>query len=136
LVDGQNPVTVQGIQLRFDGQDVTDALTKTDTAGGAEAVYNPGPMTAGSQHTVELTYADSTGASESRSWSFTVAGTVSEGPTLSIQTAGANVIISWQPAGGTLEESADLSDWNTVTGAASPATIAIDDGIRFYRVSQ
>jgi hypothetical protein len=136
LLDGQNPVNVASIQMSFDDQDVTEALTTTDTPAGADASYNPGGLAAGSTHAVELTYADSTGASETRTWSFTVAGTITEGSTVSIQQDGANIIISWQPAGGTLEESTNLTNWNTVEGAASPATIVVGDGNRFYRVRQ
>ncbi len=136
LVDGQNAVTLPSIQLRFDDQDVTGALTKTDTAAGADLSYTPGGMAEGSTHTVELTYADSTGASESRTWSFTVAGTGTGSATLSIEVTGSDIVISWEPAGGTLEESATLSGWTEVAGATSPATIAIGTGSRYYRVSQ
>jgi hypothetical protein len=135
LADGDNAVTLDSIRLEFDGQDVTGALTKTDTTAGADVSYNPGGMAEGSAHKVELTYADSTGASESRTWSFTVAGTGTQGPVLSIELSGTNAIISWQPAGGTLEESADLSGWTTVSGATNPATIAIGSGSRYYRVA-
>ena len=136
LVDGDNAVTLNSIQLKFDGQDVTGTLTKTDTAAGADLSYNPGGMAEGSTHTVELTYADSTGASESRTWSFSVAGTGTGSATLSIVVTGNDIVISWEPAGGTLEESATLSDWTAVGGATSPATIAIGTGSRYYRVSQ
>ncbi len=55
-------------------------------------------------------------------------------PTLSIQRSGANVTISWEPAGGTLETSADLKTWTPVEGASSPATIATGEARAFFRV--
>jgi hypothetical protein len=136
LVDGENAVDTGSIELRFDGEDVTGALTTTDTAAGADMSYNPGGLAEGSTHTAELTYADSTGASETRTWTFKVAGSGTGGATLDIEVSGTDVVISWQPAGGTLEESANLSDWSAVAGATNPATIAIGAGSRYYRVSQ
>jgi hypothetical protein len=59
-----------------------------------------------------------------------------EEPVLAIQRQGGNIVISWAPAGGTLETSSDLVNWTPVAGATSPATIAIGSGNAFYRVKQ
>jgi hypothetical protein len=56
--------------------------------------------------------------------------------TLSIQREGTDVVISWQPTGGTLESSANLATWSPVAGASSPARIAIGSGNAYYRVRQ
>ncbi|MCP5525639.1 MAG: hypothetical protein H7A47_02375 [Verrucomicrobiales bacterium] len=53
---------------------------------------------------------------------------------IAIARDGGNVIISWDPAEGALEQSTNLRDWTTVEGATSPATIAVGDGNVFYRV--
>ncbi|MCD6338807.1 MAG: hypothetical protein J7M29_05435 [Verrucomicrobia bacterium] len=55
---------------------------------------------------------------------------------LEIELEGANVVISWDPAGGTLERSSDLVNWEPVEGASSPATIPASEGRMFYRVVQ
>jgi hypothetical protein len=55
-----------------------------------------------------------------------------------IARSGANVTISWSPAGGTLESSPTLgagATWSTV-GTSNPATIAIGAGDLYYRVRQ
>ncbi len=57
-------------------------------------------------------------------------------PTLSIQREGANLIISWAPAGGTLETSTDLVSWTPVAGASSPATVTTTESHAFFRVRQ
>jgi hypothetical protein len=136
LVDGDNPVKLDGLQMLFDDQNVTAALTKTDTAAGADLAYNPGAMADGTTHTVKLTIADTAGGSEVRTWSFKVAGTLTTGPTMAVTRTGANVVITWQPAGGTLESSKNLKDWAPVAGATSPATLLIGAGETFFRVRQ
>jgi hypothetical protein len=80
LVDGDNAVNLDGIQMRFDDQDVTAALTKADTTDGADITYNPGTLAEGTTHTVQLTIADTAGGSEVRTWSFKVTGTLATGP--------------------------------------------------------
>ncbi|MCL4177898.1 MAG: hypothetical protein KJ072_09150 [Verrucomicrobia bacterium] len=128
LMDGQNAVTVAGIQMKFDGQDVTASLVKADTALGADASYNPGGMSAGSNHAIELTYADSTGASETRTWSFTVAGT----STAEITSIGLNFGAS--QAGGALT-AADVAgvptvaqaNWNNLNGQSGTNNTVIGD---------
>jgi len=123
--------------MLFDTQDVSGALTRSDTADGADVSYNPGGMAPGSAHSVELTYADSTGASETRTWSFTVAGSSGEETLMTIEIDGANVTITWTPATGALEESDDLLDWNAVAGSpSSPYAVAPTGEAKYYRVMQ
>ncbi len=136
LQDGANALDPATIKLVFNGVDVTDAATVTDTPEGATVSFQPGSLSGGSTHTVELSYADTAGNTATRTWSFTVEGTPDNPATLTIQRDGANVIISWTPTGGTLEQSANLTDWEPVDGATSPATIPIGDGHMFYRVRQ
>jgi hypothetical protein len=135
LMDGQNAVTVAGIQMKFDGQDVTASLVKTDTALGADASYNPGGMSAGSNHTVELTYADSTGASETRTWSFTVAGTSTPARFNSIvKNPDGSITVSWTGA-GVLEAAPSVSGpWDEIEGAASPYTFEPESAALFGRI--
>jgi hypothetical protein len=57
-------------------------------------------------------------------------------PTLTIQRSGASLVIAWQPAGGTLEASSDLTTWTPVAGATSPATFPLGPANVFYRVRQ
>ena len=56
------------------------------------------------------------------------------GPTLTITQSGANAIVSWTPAVGTLQQSTDLVNWvnspNQANGAARPA----GSGNLFFRV--
>lgn len=55
-------------------------------------------------------------------------------PTLTLQRSGANIILSWEPAGGTLETSTDLVNWTPVPGVTTPATIAAGESHAFFRV--
>ncbi|MBK9139061.1 MAG: hypothetical protein IPM17_09915 [Verrucomicrobia bacterium] len=55
-------------------------------------------------------------------------------PTLTIQRSGGSVVVTWNPAGGVLESSTNLTTWTPVTGASSPATLPIGAGNVFYRV--
>jgi len=79
LADGDSPVKLESIQMLFDGNDVTADLNRQDTAAGADVSFNPGGMASGTTHTVQLTYGDTTGGTESRTWSFKIAGTLSTG---------------------------------------------------------
>jgi hypothetical protein len=58
------------------------------------------------------------------------------GATLSIQRDGADVVITWQPTGGTLESSSNLADWSDVAGASIPARLTVGTGNAYYRVRQ
>ena len=93
LVDGDNPVKLDGIQMTFDGKDVSASLTRQDTAAGADVSYNPGGMPSGTTHTVTLTYGDTAGGTESRTWTFKVEGTLSTGIKIAW--------VSFHPADGT-----------------------------------
>lgn len=136
LTDGDNAVNVNSIMMMFDGADVTGSLTKQDTAEGADVTYNPGGLAEGTTHTVELSWADTAGGSDSATWSFKVEGTTSTSPEMQVTRMEGDIIISWEPAGGTLEQSSNLVDWTEVPGANNPATIAIGAGNMFYRVMQ
>ncbi|MCB1127823.1 MAG: hypothetical protein KDM81_15120, partial [Verrucomicrobiae bacterium] len=50
------------------------------------------------------------------------------GTALGISVDGANLVITWSPEGGVLEESGDLLNWTAVDGASNPATIPIGTG--------
>jgi len=58
-------------------------------------------------------------------------------PTLTAAASGKKIVISWAPAGGTLQSSPSLAGptavWTTV-GTANPATVAIGAGTQFFRV--
>jgi hypothetical protein len=58
-------------------------------------------------------------------------------PQLTAVLSGANLSISWAPAGGHLEASPAISgpgvNWQTV-GASNPASVAVGPGARFFRV--
>lgn len=57
-------------------------------------------------------------------------------PVLTVQREGGNLILSWQPTGGTLESSSDLAAWTPVAGATSPVTVPMTAAQAFYRVRQ
>ncbi len=79
LVDGDSPVKLDGVQMRFDGTDVSASLTRQDTAAGADVSYNPGGMAPGTTHTVELTFGDTAGGTDTRTWTFKVEGVLVTG---------------------------------------------------------
>lgn len=53
---------------------------------------------------------------------------------MSVALQDGKVVISWEPAIGTLEKSNDLRTWMPVEGATSPVTISLDASPAFYRV--
>ncbi|HLH55010.1 MAG TPA: hypothetical protein VKY92_15480, partial [Verrucomicrobiae bacterium] len=59
-------------------------------------------------------------------------------PTVSASVTGQNIVITWSPAGGTLQATPTLGPgavWTTV-GTANPATVPISGNARFFRVAQ
>ena len=56
-------------------------------------------------------------------------------PTLALQNAGGNIILTWTPAGAALQSSTNVAGpFTTVTGATSPFTNAVTSGNAFFRV--
>ncbi|HVR37392.1 MAG TPA: Ig-like domain-containing protein [Methylomirabilota bacterium] len=74
LQDGSSPVTTAGIQLFFDGTDVTASATITDTASGAHVSFTPStPLESLSSHTARIEFNDAAGDGPySFEWSFQV----------------------------------------------------------------
>jgi hypothetical protein len=63
---------------------------------------------------------------------------VTRRPILTVSKSGDNVVISWSPSGGTLQSATNLLGTNTVwstVGTANPATLSIQAGNFFLRVS-
>jgi hypothetical protein len=70
--------------------------------------------------------------------SFGGSGPVNTAPTITAGRSGSNLIISWAPAGGTLQSAPVLlpggSSWTTV-GTTNPATVLIGSSNAFFRVT-
>lgn len=125
LVDGENALDPTSIQMQFDGQDVTADLTVVDTPEGAEVAFDPGAFTEGSTHTLELTFADTTGAADTRIWSFKVEG---EAP------VGAKIAwVSFHPADDTPSDSAAAAGFTEAPDAGYTRLLA-QNGYQVTRI--